>query len=94
MRTQSEFSHSIDFRFFKWGKTEFSLTPTQAACVRVLMEEWGNRTPEVGGETVLAGARSDAKRLQDVFRGHPAWRTLIIPGKTKGSYQLAIDRKF
>jgi hypothetical protein len=89
--------HSSDFRSVVWYGTPFQFTPTQAACVKVLWREWENGTPEVGEDAILEDpeVEADAKRLIDVFRDkksptgyHPAWRTMIVVGATKGSYRL------
>jgi hypothetical protein len=83
--------HSTDFRSVHWFGTNFSFTPTQAACVNILWREWENGTPEVGEDTILLDNQVDAesKRLLDIFRGHPAWGAMIVRGATKGAYRLS-----
>lgn len=81
-------THSPDFHSVNWFGTRYEFTGQQAACVRVLWEAWKTGCPAVGGVTVLEAAGSDAERLLLVFRDHPAWGTMIVPGERKGNYQL------
>jgi hypothetical protein len=89
--------HSEDFRSVHWYGTDYTFTPTQAACARVLWRQWENRTPEIGEDTILTDKEVDAeaRRLLDVFRDrkqpngyHPAWGKMIVAGTTKGAYRL------
>jgi hypothetical protein len=82
--------HSIDFRSVHWFGTDYSLTATQAACVKVLWQAWENGTPELAQATILEDrdVESESTRLRDVFRNHSAWGTMIVPGKTGGSFRL------
>jgi hypothetical protein len=83
-------AHSDDFRSVRWFGTEYSFTPTQSACVRVLWEAWARGTPDVGHQTILNTARSDSARLREVFNKgkHPAWGTMIASHR-KGTFRLA-----
>jgi hypothetical protein len=83
--------HGPDFRSVHWYGNDYTFTPTQAACVKVLWEAWKNGTPEVGQETILEHPQVEAesKRLVDVFKDHPAWGTMIVKGQTAGAYKLA-----
>lgn len=80
--------HSEDFRYVSWFSANYSFTATQAACVKILWEAWENKTPEVGGDAILVKVGSNSPRLSDIFKKHPAWNSMIVPGKTKGSYRL------
>jgi hypothetical protein len=71
-----------------WFGTDFTFTGMQAACVDILWMAWANGTPEVGNDTLLSKAGSDTKRIDHLFRDHPAWGTMIRPGKTKGTTRL------
>jgi hypothetical protein len=83
--------HSIDFRSVHWFGADHTFSATQAACVQVLWEAWENGTPEVGQATILEHpeVEAESKRLVDVFKGHPAWGTMIVKGRTAGAYRLA-----
>jgi len=85
----TEARHSLDFRSVHWFGTDYSFTPNQAAAVKILWEHWENGTPEVGGDTLATNIESAARRARDIFKGHPAYNTMIIPGKTKGTFRLA-----
>jgi hypothetical protein len=80
--------HSADYRSVHWFGCDYTFTPTQAAVIRQLWEAWEDGTPGVGQETLLEGAGSTGDRLRDVFRGSPAWGTLVVP-LGKGLFALA-----
>lgn len=79
--------HSPDFRSVRWFGTDYTFTPMQAAVVSQLWEAWEQETPDVGGQYLLENAGLEANRFDLVFRGHPAWKTMI-GSITKGSYRL------
>jgi hypothetical protein len=83
--------HSKDFRSVRWYGDDYHFSPTQAACVKVMWEEWEKGTPDLGQETILEHpeVEAESKRLVDVFKGHPAWGKMIVKGRTAGSYRLA-----
>jgi hypothetical protein len=80
--------HSPDYRSVHWFGCDYTFTPTQAAVIRQLWEAWEDGTPGVGQETLLEGAGSTGDRLRDVFRGSPAWGTLVV-ALGKGLFALA-----
>ena len=84
-------SHADDFRSADWFGTPYVFTVQEAAAVRVLWEHWERKTPDVGQTTILDALGTSTLRLRDVFKNgkHPAWGTMIVPGSTKGAYQLA-----
>ncbi len=85
-------AHSDDFHSVRWYGTEYNFSKAQAACVRVLWEHWERRVPEVAAATILKLGDIAGDRLDHVFgtrhRTSPAWKTLIVPGTTKGTYRL------
>lgn len=86
-----DFRHSADFQSVHWYGQDYSFTPLQAACVRVLWEHWEEGTPIVGQQTILDKADSAGNRLRDIFRknqvSHAAWGTMIVQ-VAKGRYRL------
>jgi hypothetical protein len=80
--------HGPDFRSVHWCGTDFTFTATQASCVRILWKAWENGTPEVGNHTLMVEAGAETKRIDHIFRDHPAWGTMMRPGKTKGTTRL------
>ena len=81
--------HSTDFASVNWFGTPYTFTTNQAAGVRVLWEAWKNKTPVLGGLTIIEAAgvdRSD-ERFDLVFRDNPAWGTMIA-SPSKGRYCL------
>jgi hypothetical protein len=82
-------AHSPDFRSVRWLGESYDFTAAQAVIVGMLWDAWERRTPDVGHETLLSGAGLETRRLADVFKGHPAWGTMIISGGTKGAARLS-----
>jgi hypothetical protein len=87
-------THSEDFRSVVWFGQSYTFTNTQAACLEILWEAWSNQTPELGQAHILEAARSKAKRLQDLFSKHPAWKTMIARGEKKGTFRLRSPDEF
>jgi hypothetical protein len=85
-----ECRHGPDFRSVVWYGTEHVFSSKQAAVVRILWEAWENGTPDVGGATLLTANDCETDRLDHLFNAgrHPAWRTMICPGSSKGTYRL------
>lgn len=82
-------SHSPDYRSIVWDGIAYTLTTIQAAAVEALWEAYTRGAPEVSQEWLLESIGSDAKRLRDLFRRHPAWRQVIVQGRRRGTYRLA-----
>lgn len=82
--------HSTDFRSVHWFGEDYEFTATQAACVKVLWEEWKNGTATVGQETILEMSGSTTSRLKSIFGNgkHPCWGAMIVPGEAKGTFRL------
>lgn len=81
--------HSVDFASVFWEGDKYTFTAAQSQVIRLLWEAMDNLTNEVRQETLLEAASSDSDSIKELFRGHPAWSKLIIPGATKGTYRLA-----
>jgi hypothetical protein len=82
--------HSPDFRSVRWTDgAAYGFTAGQASVTRLLWEAWEQGTPDIGQETLLEASGSEGNRLADLFRSHPAWGRLIVPGATRGSFRLA-----
>ena len=82
-----EFWFSGDFRSCRWYGRYFRFTYTQSKVVKLLFEAWQRGAPELAESTILNRVNSGAVRLYDLFRGHPAWGSLIITAG-RGLYQL------
>lgn len=90
-RREPDLVFSRDYRSCRWRTHKFEFTPTQAAMMEALYEEWSRGTPALAQETILDCGGSNASKLRDVFRGHPALNLLIVPGKSSGTWRLAPD---
>lgn len=80
--------HSIDFRSVHWFGNDYNFTPNQAAAVKILWAAWENGTPDIGGDTLATNVESESRRARDIFKGHPAFGSMIKAGQTKGTYRL------
>jgi hypothetical protein len=81
--------HSPDFRSVNWDGRSFEFTPAQAAVVEILWDAYERKLEGVGHAHLLDKSGSDGKRLVDVFKGNPAWGTMIgqVPNH-RGLYRL------
>jgi len=85
----SELQFAEDHRSCRWNDQVFEFSTKQAAVMETLHKNWSNGAPALSKETLLEAAGSDGKDVRDLFRRHEAWRTLIIPGKSRGTWRLA-----
>jgi hypothetical protein len=83
-RRLTPFEHAMDFTWVRWNGTLHRFAPgQQAAAVGLLWDSWeqSNRTDGCGlGESAIAEAIDSGAsdfRLAHVFRGHPAWGSMI-----------------
>lgn len=81
-----------ELRPVRWpGAGTFWLDVYQRRIVHELVEAllWRG-DPDVPASVLLHAARAPGgKDLAEVFRGSAAWGTLVIPGRTPGTYRLA-----
>lgn len=86
----SRAKHTKDFRSVHWYGKDYVFTENQAIVVRELWIAWKGGTPAVGKETLLNCIDPEAPppRVDVVFRDHPAWKKMIVPGVSKGTYKL------
>lgn len=82
--------HGPGFASVVWNGARFSFTRAQAHAVQILWEAWDAGTPEVCQEILLEG--EEDRRMVDLFKGHPAWGTMIVRGPAKGTFRLS-DRQ-
>jgi hypothetical protein len=86
-------SHTRGFASARWRGVQYAFSPTQRLVVAALWGAWQDGTRWMMQEALLEQAESDGCRLRDLFRGHPAWGTMIVPavnyGGPPGSYRLA-----
>ena len=87
-----EFRHSPDYATVIWKGQAFYFNRHQATCVRLLHEGWMNGTELLGGDYLL-GALGSASRMSDLFKRHPAWGSLIVPGERRATYRLKLSPK-
>lgn len=82
--------HSLDFASVLWNGVEHAFSPMQAAIVRLLREALADGTPDLHASTLLAEVDSKLRenRLDPLFFRHPAWKTMIIRGKRRGTFRL------
>ena len=87
--TYPETDHGPKFRWVRWFGAEYHFTHMQSICVACLWEVWEKRRGEVSDRHLLDLAGSDSRKLSAIFsHKHPAWGTMIVPGKTRGTHRL------
>ena len=87
---EERFRHSPDYAMVVVNGREYHLSSLQAAAVRVLHEAHVQGVPELRGAYVLEAIESASRSLSDLFKGSPAWGTLVVSGMTRGTYRLDI----
>lgn len=76
--------HSVDFASVSWFGQPYSFTPTQRRIVAVMWNAWERNTPDIGERMLLTEADSESPTLKSVFRGHPAFGTMICRSSQHG----------
>jgi hypothetical protein len=69
--------HDDNFTIVEWFGVRYTFSATRAACIEVLWDGWEKGKP-MRESDVLEKAGSDSKYLRYVFKGHPAWNTMIV----------------
>ena len=88
--SQSPARHSPDFRCVHWFGTKYTFTASQAAIIEIMWNAWEQRTPDISDAHLLErSGLGKGSRLVDIFRNHPAWKRLIVPGERKGTRRLS-----
>jgi len=70
------FAFTPGFRTVRWGKQLFELTDKQALAIEAMHESWFNGLRL--HQTEIQGAADTPQRMTELFRGHPAYGTLIL----------------
>lgn len=85
--------HTDDFRSVIWDDVTYHFSESQAAIVHALWDAipLGG---DLGKRALLAAADSAQTDVRAVFKVaggdmHPAWKTMIVEGRTQGTYRLA-----
>ncbi len=82
--------HSSDWRLVDWpGLGRFTFSRLQGRVISALWDAHREGAPAVRQEDLLRVVDSQSPRLGDLFRGHPAWGTLIVRGPGPSTYRLA-----
>ncbi len=77
--------HSPDFASVRWGGVVYGFGGQQQRdIVAALWAAWQSGTPWMTQEALLEEACSKSARLDDVFKNHPAWQTMIVRGRQAG----------
>jgi len=88
-------SHAPDFTSVNWFGVKYEFSKGQQSnSVKHLWHAWENGGHSLSQEMIGDRIGSEARpfRLSPVFRGHPAWGTMIQRGK-KGVYRLVPPKK-
>lgn len=81
-----------DFGWVRRGDVLFDFTGSQRAVVELL---WADLCAHGAGRTqeqLLQAAGGSSGRLRDIFKGNPAWNSLIVNAGRKDMYRLSPDQ--
>ncbi len=96
-RRDAEYSHNPEFTYVVFNSVPYKFTQNQAACVKVLWENWQHKRPERSPQSITEAAGIPDSKFTNVFRNgvkgtsrcHAAWKVMIV--ETDGHYRLAGD---
>lgn len=93
IKQRGRISHAADWSTVNWYGQVFSFTPKQRPIVAALWDAREDGTDFVTNSMLLELCETSQERLRDLFRGNPAWGTLIVQGQLHGgrvgTYRLA-----
>lgn len=74
----------------EWRGAFFWLTGPQREVVRLLLDAAvGSATPDVDEAYLVRRAMAPGvRRLSQLFAGHPAWGTLVVPGARPATFRI------
>ncbi len=84
-------SHDPQFRSVHWFGADYTFSPQQARCVKVLWNYWMLGTPIIREQIVLEITGIVARSLKEVFMTPPgkgAWGKMIGDGDRRGTVRL------
>ena len=82
------FEHSPCYRSVRWREQDFRFTAMQAHALGILHDNYKRGLPDTSQQALLTEIESKSRRLRDIFRNSPAWKTLIVAGERRGTYRL------
>lgn len=85
--TQERNGHSPDFASVVWNNQFFELTRKQRIVIQLLWEAMEDGMHIVSGAKLQEEAQ--CSKMSSLFRDHPAWNRLIVPGERHDTYRLA-----
>jgi hypothetical protein len=85
-----DITHSEDYSEVTQGNTTYYFAPMQANAVRYMYERHLKGDSIIYQQEILGHVQSRSEYLKDLFKDHPAWRTLIVRAKNN-YYKLDID---
>jgi hypothetical protein len=88
--TKGVASHDKGFAWVDWFGVIFQFTGPQRRVVGHLWKAAGELRSVEQGQLLDAADCTEVARLRDLFRGHPAWETMIVPDDEQpGHYKLS-----
>lgn len=76
--------HAADWSEIVWNGARYKLTPKQRLVIALLWKAAEDGTRFLSGVYLLNRADSDQPRLAHLFKGSPAWGTLVVAGEPYG----------
>ena len=79
--------HNVDYSWVQWNGTTYTFSERQAKFVRLLWQA-AEEGVELRDRWLLEETGAHCPRVQDAFRGHASWGTMIRLGSSKGFKRL------
>src|SRR5688572_4232062 len=78
-----------DFRSVLWHGQVYAFSAAQAKVVAALWAARENGQPDVPDDQLVRASGAANGKLDNVFKGSPAWGTLITEGDARGTHRIA-----
>jgi hypothetical protein len=80
--------HADDFSTATWLGKHYEFNFAQSQAVHLLWEAYEADSPSVNGAVLIENIETGSDRVSGVFKHHPAWGTMIVPGERRNTWRL------
>ncbi len=87
LKSEPDFHLTEDFRTVKVKQLEYHVSPTQGRVINRMWEYLKKGMKQVHQDTLLEDLGVCSKKMKDVFKKSPLWKTIVVPAG-KGFYRL------
>jgi hypothetical protein len=86
------FEAAEDYRSVRYKGVPRTLTRNQSSMMRVLHKAHMAGHPDVDKDKLIEAIDAPTSNVRDSWKSSPLWKTLVVPGKRKGTYRLKIPK--